>query len=67
MLKKKQAGVPVSKESPSSRPRNVINLMDALRKSAQGSGRRELPKASRRAPPAKTPAKRSAARARKAG
>lgn len=64
MLKKKQAGMPVSKEAPSARPRNVINLMDALRKSASAE-RRPLPK--RAAAATKTPAKRSSARGRKAG
>ena len=64
MLKKKQAGMPVSKEAPSARPRNVINLMDALRKSASADRR---PLAKRAAAATKTPAKRSSARGRKAG
>ena len=33
MLKKKQAGLAVSRERPSPRPENVVNLMDALRSS----------------------------------
>ena len=33
MLKKKQAGLPVSREHATSRPQNVANLMDALRRS----------------------------------
>ncbi|MGB7098138.1 MAG: hypothetical protein WBD95_05125 [Xanthobacteraceae bacterium] len=33
MLKKKQAGLPVSREHAPSRPRNAVNLMDALRRS----------------------------------
>jgi len=33
MLKKKQAGLPVSRQHPASRPQNVVNLMDALRRS----------------------------------
>jgi DNA end-binding protein Ku len=65
MLKKKQAGVPVSKEAPAARTGKVINLMDALRKSAQSTERRSLPK--RAAAATKTPAKRSSARTRKAG
>jgi DNA end-binding protein Ku len=65
MLKKKQAGQPVSKDAPAPRRTNVVNLMDALRKSAQ-SDRRALPKRAAAAS-AKTPAKRSAARGRKAG
>ena len=33
MLKKKQAGMPVSREHAGPRPQNVVNLMDALRRS----------------------------------
>jgi len=33
MLKKKQAGLPVSREHAAPRPQNVVNLMDALRRS----------------------------------
>jgi DNA end-binding protein Ku len=33
MLKKKQAGLPVSREHAAPRPQNVANLMDALRRS----------------------------------
>ena len=33
MLKKKQAGLPVSREHAAPRPQNVTNLMDALRRS----------------------------------
>ena len=33
MLKKKQAGLPVSREQAAPRPQNVVNLMDALRRS----------------------------------
>ena len=33
MLKKKQAGMPVSREHAAPRPKNVVNLMDALRRS----------------------------------
>src|SRR5271168_2976454 len=33
MLKKKQAGMPVSREHAPARPQNVVNLMDALRRS----------------------------------
>ncbi len=33
MLKKKQAGLPVSREHAKPRPQNVVNLMDALRRS----------------------------------
>jgi DNA end-binding protein Ku len=33
MLKKKQAGMPVSREHPAPQPQTVVNLMDALRRS----------------------------------
>ena len=33
MLKKKEAGMPVSREHAAPRPQNVVNLMDALRRS----------------------------------
>jgi DNA end-binding protein Ku len=33
ILKKKQAGLPVSREHAAPRPQNVVNLMDALRRS----------------------------------
>jgi len=39
MLQKKQAGTPVAKESRPSAPRNVVNLMDALRRSVQAEGK----------------------------
>ena len=35
MLKKKQAGMPVSRERAAPRPKNVVNLMDALRRSIE--------------------------------
>jgi DNA end-binding protein Ku len=69
LLKSKEAGKPiVAPEAP--RPSNVVNLMDALRKSIQS----EKPVASKKAPsktsadrpPAKT-AKKAPAKARKAG
>jgi DNA end-binding protein Ku len=33
MLKKKQAGMPVSRQPAAPQPQNVVNLMDALRRS----------------------------------
>jgi DNA end-binding protein Ku len=36
LLRSKQAGLPAPKEKPVSRPGNVVNLMDALRKSLEG-------------------------------
>ena len=44
MLQKKQAGIAVPKERAADAPRNVINLMDALRKSVE-SGKRTKPAA----------------------
>jgi DNA end-binding protein Ku len=35
MLKKKQAGIPAPREHATPRPQNVVNLMDALRRSVQ--------------------------------
>jgi non-homologous end joining protein Ku len=35
MLKRKQAGLPVKAEAPQPSPRNVVNLMDALRRSSE--------------------------------
>jgi hypothetical protein len=37
----KQAGLPAPKEKPAARPANVVNLMDALRRSIQESGGKE--------------------------
>ena len=37
-LRKKQAHIPVAKKEPAPEPRNVISLMDALRRSVQASG-----------------------------
>jgi DNA end-binding protein Ku len=44
MLKQKQAGMPVPKRQPEQAP-NVINLMDALRRSLSGTGARPAGKA----------------------
>ena len=38
LLKKKEAGVPVSREQAPSRPQNTLNLMDALRRSVAQAG-----------------------------
>lgn len=38
LIRTKQAGLPTPKEKPASRPSNVVNLMEALRKSVEGTG-----------------------------
>jgi len=83
MLKKKQAGMPVSREYAAPRPKNVVNLMDALRRSvAQEKEESALPKnrrkraqgemllpipGKRRKEAATKPAQRAIARQKKAG
>ena len=37
LIRTKQAGKPASKEKPAARPANVVNLMDALRRSVEGT------------------------------
>ena len=69
MLKRKQAGLPARRDQPSPPPSNVINLMDALRRSVKaekGSGPSETKSSGRRAAakPAKT-AKKKPARQKK--
>ena len=44
MLKKKQAGLPVSRERATPRPQNVANLMDALRRSIAEEKPHQLPR-----------------------
>jgi DNA end-binding protein Ku len=49
MLKKKEAGLPVSREHAAPRPQNVVNLMDALRRSiAQDKAASAPPKKGRK-------------------
>jgi len=43
MLKKRQAGIPASREQKASRPPNVINLMDALKRSIAGEKATQAP------------------------
>lgn len=38
LIRSKQAGLPVPKEKPAARPANVVNLMDALRRSIEAGG-----------------------------
>ena len=37
LIRSKQAGLPAPKEKVTARPANVVNLMEALRKSVEGS------------------------------
>ena len=49
MLKTKQAGLPVSRHQTASQPQNVVNLMDALRRSiAEEKAASAKPKKSRK-------------------
>jgi DNA end-binding protein Ku len=65
LIRSKQAGLPAPKEKPAARPANVVNLMDALRKSIEAGGGKAKPaKAAKRAAPDEAPAKR---RSKKAG
>jgi DNA end-binding protein Ku len=38
-VKRKAAGKPIEYEEPAERPSNVVDLMEALRKSVQGGGK----------------------------
>jgi DNA end-binding protein Ku len=38
LIRSKQAGLPAPKEKPTARPANVVNLMEALRRSVEGTG-----------------------------
>ena len=46
LIRSKQAGLPAPKEKPAARPANVVNLMDALRRSIEAGGG-EAPKAAK--------------------
>ena len=65
LIKSKQAGLPAPKEKPAARPANVVNLMDALRRSVEsnsaGSGKGKASKSKRAepAPPAAKPKRRA--------
>jgi DNA end-binding protein Ku len=43
LVKRKAAGKPIEYEEPAERPANVVNLMEALRQSVQGGGKRAAP------------------------
>src|SRR5689334_16850283 len=58
LIRSKQAGLPAPKEKPAARPANVVNLMDALRRSIEdGGGKAKPAKAAKRAPAEAAPVK----------
>jgi DNA end-binding protein Ku len=65
LIRSKQAGLPAPAEKAPARPANVVNLMDALRRSIEeGKGTAKPAKAGKRAPAEAAPAKK---RVKKAG
>jgi len=48
LIRSKQAGLPTAKEKPAARPTNVVNLMDALRRSIEEGGGKAKPKGGKR-------------------
>jgi DNA end-binding protein Ku len=54
LIRSKQAGLPALKEKAPARPANVVNLMDALRRSIEGAESEQVK-------PAKAPAKKAEA------
>ena len=65
LIRSKQSGLPAPKEKHTARPANVVNLMDALRKSIEAGGGKAKPaKAGKRAATEEAPVKK---RAKKAG
>ena len=63
LIRSKQAGAPAPKEKAASRPANVVNLMDALRRSVEDRGGKGAAKGSASKKAAETPAKRRAKKA----
>jgi DNA end-binding protein Ku len=60
LIRSKQAGLPAPKEKPAARPANVVNLMDALRRSidnTSGKGKAAKTAAKRAASEPAAPAK----------
>lgn len=43
LIRSKEAGAPVKAQKPAARPTNVVNLLDALRRSVEGAGSRSAP------------------------
>jgi DNA end-binding protein Ku len=68
MLKRKQAGLPPAEQPEAAAPTNVVNLMDALRRSVEAERpAAALSKAAERKKAAKQPEQRAGKGARKAG
>jgi len=65
LIQSKQAGLPAPKEKPTTRPANVVNLMDALRRSIEDAGGKASAKASGKRSAAEVPTPKK--RAKKAG
>ena len=66
LIRSKQAGLPAPKEKPAARPANVVNLMDALRRSIEVDGGKAKPEkaaAGKRAAAETAPAKKRAKKA----
>ena len=58
LIRSKQAGLPAPSEKVPARPANVVNLMDALRRSIEeGEGKVKPAKVGKRAPAEAAPAK----------
>ena len=58
LIRSKQAGQPAPKEKPSARPANVVNLMDALKRSIGETTGKKAP--TKKAEPGAKPKKKSA-------
>ncbi|MFX8668650.1 hypothetical protein ABTM51_21150, partial [Acinetobacter baumannii] len=43
LIRSKEAGAPVKAQKPAARPTNVVNLLDARRRSVEGAGSRSAP------------------------
>jgi DNA end-binding protein Ku len=64
LIRSKHAGLPAPKEKAAARPANVVNLMDALRKSIEAGGAKpKLAKAGKRAVAEEAPAKKRSKKA----
>jgi DNA end-binding protein Ku len=59
LIRSKQAGLPAPKEKPALRPANVVNLMDALKRSIEGQGGKKSRAAARKEEAAARPKRRA--------